>query len=43
MQLLNSETPENYEFQIPAPNLLYKNTFRLTFTLQLVFWAEVLI
>ena len=33
MQLLDSETPDNYEFQIPAPNL-YKNTFRLTFTLQ---------
>ena len=34
MQLLDSETPDNYEFQIPAPNLLYKNTFRLAFTLQ---------
>ena len=34
MQLLDSETPDNYEFQIPAPNLLYKNTFRLTFTIQ---------
>ena len=34
MQLLDSETSDNYEFQIPGPNLLYKNTFRLTFTIQ---------
>ena len=40
MQLLDSETPDNYEFQIPAPNL-YKNTFRLHPTVSIMGWGKL--